>query len=747
MISPKIVEAFTLPCLSNLCSRDVTERAPWSSPSSSNCSPKLKKGEVRKWQLEPSTDHLFYSAYEADNPTLRMSKENEARLLRAIIVDYECYSLSDDTLQAALDDAPPAIAPAFVSRSHSRGVHAIWMLEESVWVMSPDLRKRVLDWFKKKLRLESLLPGMDVKVYHDAMIYHHAGRDWQQCNGMLINRATISRALMECGERASFKGMGVAVPLEIVAAEVESRWPGRWQGEFVDGARGCRFWEEGADALSVIVRPEGVTCYTGDFQFRNWSSIFGSGFVEQYLDDKIGGAADSAWFDGRDFWSFYDTTKSWQPVAREDLARKLKVEFGLSAVVGKGESASDVDRAIHHIATTNRVTSAAPFMHRKPGIIFLNGRRHLNTTTIEVCQPATGDCDVEDFPWIANFLELSFTETVNDSGQDQLLMPFAGEPQEQMWRFLAWLKRAYLGGLEYRPVQGHVLILAGEPGCGKTLLADVLIGGVMGDKKDASNFLLGETKFSKMLYHSPCWTVNDAAAATDSSRKARYNSLVKKVAANRDFEMEAKFRDAVDVAWQGRLVITCNVDPESIQVMPTMDSSMSDKLLALRVYGDNGEASTTAKQFGVWNGRNPDENVRHELPAFLNWLLWWTPPEWIETDPRFGYKSFCHPTLKEHADSVNYFAPFAEIMETYLGHYFAANKQKDEWKGTATNLLAEICDEFSPVKSVAREYNSRNIGKNLSNLVAKSDGRCTKSITMGKSIYHFDREKWSKDES
>lgn len=671
-----------------------------------------------------------------------MSKENQPRLLRAVVVDYDCYALSPETLNAALDDISGDVAPAFISRSHSGGVHAIWLLEEPVWVMSPDLRKRLLNWFKKHLKLGQLLPNMDDKVFHDAMIYHHAGRDWQACDGKLITTNTVSRAMLECGESANFKGSGVAVPLEIVAAEVDARFPGRWVGAFEENARGVRFWEEGADAMSALVKPEGMLCYTGDKSFMDWATLFGRSFVEKFLDDKIGGASDCAWFDGREFWVYSDATAAWRTAKSDEMARKLKVQFGLSSK-DKGENATEVERALHQICTVNHVASAGPFVQRPAGILLFEGKRHLNIASVKPCMPADGECGPDDFPWIENFLEHSFLDTKD--GNDQLLLgDWAGQPQEQLMRFLAWLKRAYLAGLNYAPAQGQVLVLAGESGCGKTLLADVLIGGALGGKKDASRYLLGESHFSKKLFEMPCWVVNDAVAASDPARKARYNSLVKRVAANREFESEAKFVDAVDVAWQGRLVITCNVDPESIGVMPQLDASIADKVLALRCWGDSDDSAAeelaARKWFGIWKGRTPDQNVQHELPAFLRWLTTWEIPSWIPTDARFGYKAYAHPELKAVADSASYFASFEEVLKTYLAAYFLANPELKEWCGTATQLAEVMQADDSPVKSSTKNYSGRGISRDLSNMVARQ--KCWKRLKDGYAKYHFDKEKW-----
>src|ERR1700761_5194320 len=91
MIPNDTIDSFTLPSLPNLASRDISENAPW--VCGDNAPKHPTKTKRRKWQADPTTRHLFYSPFEADNPTLRLSKENHPRLLRAVVVDYDCYSL------------------------------------------------------------------------------------------------------------------------------------------------------------------------------------------------------------------------------------------------------------------------------------------------------------------------------------------------------------------------------------------------------------------------------------------------------------------------------------------------------------------------------------------------------------------------------------------------------------------------------------------------------------------------------
>src|SRR5690606_36589839 len=66
------------------------------------------------------------------------------------------------------------------------------------------------------------------------------------------------------------------VSLEAIAAEVEKRFPGRWQGEFKVDATGVRFWDPNADApAGCQVKPDGMLCFTGNVPFMRWADIFG----------------------------------------------------------------------------------------------------------------------------------------------------------------------------------------------------------------------------------------------------------------------------------------------------------------------------------------------------------------------------------------------------------------------------------------------------------------------------------------
>lgn len=75
----------------------------------------------------------------------------------------------------------------------------------------------------------------------------------------------------------------------------------------------------------------------------------------------------------------------------------------------------------------------------------------------------------------------------------------------------------------------------------------------------------------------------------------------------------------------GRVVMSLNMDPNSLSVIPSLDSSNRDKLIALRLkrkssikFPSNAEVERT---------------IAKELPHFARWLLDWEVPKMLWGTP------------------------------------------------------------------------------------------------------------------
>ena len=182
--------------------------------------------------------------------------------------------------------------------------------------------------------------------------------------------------------------------------------------------------------------------------------------------------------------------------------------------------------------------------------------------------------------------------------------------------------------------QGHALILVGPTNKGKSLLSNKLIGGLFGGFADASDYLSGDSKFNKELGRAAAWVIDDTTSAAAEQRRA--TELIKKATANPRIEYQAKFEDTITISWAGRVIMSLNMDPTSLSVIPALDSSNRDKILALRI-SDKVE-SNFAKLLGVEEASNTiiESRIADELPYFAQWLLHeFKVPKHIKGDSRF----------------------------------------------------------------------------------------------------------------
>ena len=291
----------------------------------------------------------------------------------------------------------------------------------------------------------------------------------------------------------------------------------------------------------------------------------------------------------------------------------------------------------------------------------------------------------DDFPWISDYLDQLFDD-------------------EQRPIFLSWLAHFYQSARAGKLRNGHGLFVAGPPGSGKTFLSNVLISKLMGGHQEVSAFVLGTTQFIT-AHEKPVWTVDDAVASTDNRAHTLYSQLVKKIIANFSLPYHPKGINAVDQEWLGRLIVTLNDDPESIQMLPSIEHSVLDKVIFLKA-ADTSIDFTDAAQL-----------VAKELPAFAAFIRDWVIPEDHRGDWRFGVKSWQHPDLLNIAKQASSTAGLAELLDLWRREWFRQD-DVDEWNGTALELMKDLGEVESIKSLVHKTVTHRNsLGKNLSKLI------------------------------
>ena len=161
--------------------------------------------------------------------------------------------------------------------------------------------------------------GLDTAAFEDPCKYYEAGTEWNRLSEDEIPATFMMQWAMESSKSYAWNKLGTVIPMDVLAAEVDRQYPGRWQGGFDFGARGVRFWDPESDnETAAVVRETGMQCFTGGAAFVPWATIFGHPFVNQFEADRIGGSVKDIYFDGRDYWirNFRD---EWQYLSKTIL--------------------------------------------------------------------------------------------------------------------------------------------------------------------------------------------------------------------------------------------------------------------------------------------------------------------------------------------------------------------------------------------------------------------------------------------
>jgi len=635
----------------------------------------------------PAVDHCFYSGLEGLIPSVRIdSKNNHAVFLHWIVADYD--GQIDQHARAAVLDRCSDFKPQYICRTFSGGARLLWKLATPFPLHTNDLTVKLLKLLHKKLKMAKILVGLDFDAFEDPCKYYEAGTHWIRLSEDTIPSEFMMQWAIEATHNFSWNKLGVVIPLDKVAEEVEKQYPGRWQNEFAVGVRGFRFWDSSADnQTAAVIRESGMQCFTGSQSFVPWSAILGHTFVNQFEADRVGGSVASVFFDGREYWTQLPNGQ-WHSLNKSDIILYLKVAQGLRPSPARGENSSEIDQALYRIQKHQYISCAAPLIHRPKGIVMINGLRVLNTSTAEVFQPSDKEQVVpeQDFPWLNNYFSTLF------------------DPVEQLDYFFSWLRRWYDSALEGRMLPGQASFFAGAPNTGKTLLSSVILSRIFGGHIDASSFLSGEDGFNSHLFNNAVWAVDDVVPLTDTKTHLRFSALIKKMAANRTFSVREKYKVDKLIEWNGRVVVTCNTDPESIRILPDVDLSNRDKINLFRI----------ADRDTFTFPRNVADIIQAELPFFLRWLLDWTPPDKVLGDSRYGVQTYCEASLFDSARHSSSAYSFLEVLIKFF-----EGQLSEVWTGSATELLSSMLNDDDGLSVIAAKYTTRQVGRELSKLASQ----------------------------
>jgi len=696
------------------------------------------KDKFREWCALPTTSHYFLSMFEGIAPESRISDEdkgtardgNAPQYCHGVIVDYDSDSFAGLEVELAIikrKPAHPVHRPQWLVTTFSNKYRLVWTFERPVVIGDYRLAREFQKIVRAEIKAKNWLKGMDEVIRRPGQ-YYEIGRKWTDTGiGKPIDSGYVwawaSRAARNLVLAKSETPM--QIPMDAIAAAVQEKFPGRWRGDFALDAYGVRFWDPSADHPSGCqVRAWGMQVYSRG-PHMSWEDIFGKEFVEKYVADRLGPVMENTFWDGRDFWYWNEYTNSYVKASATDFAQRLRVR-GFSQLKSKGATMSEIDRVEDELKNRKLVAAALPFVHKPAGLIRFQSDFILNTNTRKCMAPAEPGSvrDIlhgrnERFPWVYRFLQGFFS------------------PTEQLQYFLAWLKWFYEHGLAEEPKQGHMLVIAGPAGKGKTFMSTQLIGRMVGGCADATQFLVENSKFSATVAREPLMSVDDASISMSNTEHERYSNNVKRLVANRTLVFEQKYQQAGQVEWLGRVIVTCNTSPRSLRVVPSIEHDNLDKLMLFRCSDDDtiGPGGT-----GLFS-RKPEEIeaiLSQELPYFCRWLLDWEIPSALinRHNYRFGVVPYYHRDLYEVALQQGRSYGLLEALMEFLSSKTTDPETKEltEWSGSAMQLHREMNTHSAGSNEYLRRLDSLQLGTCLAQLQQRGYN-ITRKVVRGLTVW------------
>lgn len=650
----------------NLTETSAKECCPWEFKPASLPSDKIRgdKEARQQWYQTVDTEWQFYTAIESANPNIRPSKDNPARVIHGIVVDYD-IQLTDQRVYEAV--AEMKLKPAWIERSLGGGVRLVFEFPRPIVVEDSAFATHLLSSVKKWLHLD-LLPGLDEPALINPTRLYCNGGDWIKVfkAGPIPEPALQSWFVRE-GQSFRFRGAGnTTIPIDVVEKQLREFHPNFvWPVDFTVGSQGPSWWIDGSTSpLSAILKPDGFFTFSAhaDKPFYNWSDILGPEFVRQFAEQSISRATADIWWDSKRFWR--KKVGYYVPLDMTELLNYFKVECGLPSKPDKNTGKSMVDSALSHIYTAGHVVGAAPFMFRPSGLLDFMGRRVLNTYVNRAMQPAEELSEWGDAGKFS-FLALHF---------DNLF-----DPAMQLPFFLAGFKHFYESAINLLPMPGQNVYLMGGANVGKTLTSRAIVGRAVGGFSDASDFLLHGATFNSDLFESPLWCVDDDSPGENIAKQSQFFAMMKKTAANQQFKHNKKFEVSTMTEWAGRVYCTTNLDYVSSRMLGPMDDTSLDKTCIFRCAKESKIVFPTRYELV--------KIIDTQLPFLLRWLLAWVPPDFVKRHVRYGYAAYHEPSLLDQSHQSARTAPVKELLIESLREYFTLNPDAKEWAGTVVQLI------------------------------------------------------------
>lgn len=669
-----------------------------------------KKEQYHRWRNLPTISHQFYSPFEGLNPHARITKPavgtegNPPCKMHGLVMDVDqCHT--DEAIVAAAGSFPAKCRPRRYERTASGNCRLLWEFEHPLNVPNYEFAVHLLKTFIKKWKLDSTLGGFDEPAFVDPSRYYCNGGQWTDLPApTVVPRSELMTVEYAAATTFSWSTQRewTALPLEKVRDQLlkDHRFAASWADKaFEIGERGPSWWVDGsASGDSAVVFATGMYTFSmhATKAFFPWVDLLGRGYMESATATSVADSVEGIYFDGKQYYRKL-LKGEWKAFGKEDTIAYLTTVRRVSAKAPKN-GVSDCARALQYVQEHHYVDGAVPVVFREPGLVELNGKSLLNTSTRRAIRPAPGASRGwgVDFPYIASVFDGLF-------------------PEEYEGRkfFMSWLAVFYRMSVANALSSGQNVVIAGGPGMGKTLFQRGMLGRLFGGGAEAGDYLMGKDNFGGELFENALWWLDDAGVAANREMHKAFSEALKKMAANRSHKVHVKYAMPAQTQWQGRIMVSCNDDAQSVQMLPSLDMSIIDKLMLFRVPPESKKPVFLPFDEG-------EAAIVRELPHFGRFLLEWvTPEECRDVDPRFGgVKAFADPYLVRTANHSSSTAPLAEILDDFREQFRRMNMTAGCWEGTAAQLHIALNADTGRKESM-RSYPIEKLMTQLNTLTQK----------------------------
>lgn len=229
--------------------------------------------------------------------------------------------------------------------------------------------------------------------------------------------------------------------------------------------------------------------------------------------------------------------------------------------------------------------------------------------------------------------------------------------------FLGWAAARYRAVASGVRQPAPMLVIAGEVNSGKSLLAWI-VGQLLGGRVASPHAAwTGGMLWNDDLVGAELLLIDDAVASTDIRSRRNLGASFKEAIYGPHVQLRKRHASSITVSPVWSVMICCNSTPESLLIIPPVDSDLDDKVALLNAGKVNLPVDTSTPEGRI----ELQELIKAELPAFASMLSRFKVPDHLH-DSRSGIKAWRDPDLAAALDATSPCRRLEELLTVAIGN-------------------------------------------------------------------------------